>query len=209
MPPAGAAPIRRRSDQDRRACKPNIACLTNESYLETTRERTSTRHENLLLVICATDMAKIISYVSQRNPSMVVWVAQRFGQEQKDALKWLNESQGSKSGPLFFGAEARLARTKDAPPVPVFKLVSSPNGWKKGSGSSDSLRQMLGEVAVQAGILEQDMEDLYQSWFIETCDDWVVPYIGALLGTRTLSRISKTRFGRDPRYRVWMCKPPT
>jgi hypothetical protein len=177
--------------------------------LERTTQRTSTRDENLVLVICGTDLAKIISHVSQRNPSMVVWVAQRFGQEQKDALGWLNESLGSKSGPLFFGAEAKLARTKDAPPVPSFKLVSSPKGWKKRSGSSDNLRQMLGEIALQAGILEQDMEDLYQDWFIEICDDWVVPYIGALLGTRTLSRVSKTRFGRDPRYRVLKCKPPT
>jgi len=62
---------------------------------------------------------------------------------------------------------------------------------------------------VQAGILEQDMEDLYDNWFIETCDAWVVPYIGDLLGTGTLSHISKTRFGREPRYRVWKCKPPT
>jgi hypothetical protein len=162
-----------------------------------------------LLVVCGTDLAKIISHVSQRNPSMVVWVAQRLGQEQKDALEWLNASRGSKSGPLFFGAEARLARTKDAPPVPSFKLVSSPKGWKKRSGSSDNLKRMLSEIAIQAGILAQDIEDLYQAWFIETCDEWVVPYIGALLGTRALSRVSKTRFGRNPRYRVFKCKPPT
>jgi hypothetical protein len=44
------------------------------------------------------------------------------------------------------------------------------------------LQALLRVVAEQAGVLEQDIAHLYENWFIETCDDWVVPYIGALVG---------------------------
>jgi len=44
------------------------------------------------------------------------------------------------------------------------------------------LRDLLRVIATQADVLEQDIARLYDNWFIETCDDWVVPYIGDLLG---------------------------
>ncbi len=34
--------------------------------------------------------------------------------------------------------------------------------------------------------LDQDVAGLYENWFIETCSEWVVPYIGDLLRTRPL-----------------------
>ncbi len=44
------------------------------------------------------------------------------------------------------------------------------------------LRDFLRVMATQANLLEADIARLYNNWFIETCDDWVVPYIGDLLG---------------------------
>lgn len=44
------------------------------------------------------------------------------------------------------------------------------------------LRDLLRVLGAQADVLEQDIARLYDNWFIETCDDWVVPYIGDLLG---------------------------
>lgn len=44
------------------------------------------------------------------------------------------------------------------------------------------LRDLLRVLAAQADVLEHDIARLYDNWFIETCDDWVVPYIGDLLG---------------------------
>jgi hypothetical protein len=34
--------------------------------------------------------------------------------------------------------------------------------------------------------LQNDIDQLYENWFIETCDEWVVPYIGDLLGVQGL-----------------------
>ncbi|WP_433305761.1 hypothetical protein ACQP2F_18945 [Actinoplanes sp. CA-030573] len=46
------------------------------------------------------------------------------------------------------------------------------------------LAALLGIVAEQAGLLRADIEVLYANWFIETCADWVVPYLGDLVGYR-------------------------
>jgi hypothetical protein len=44
------------------------------------------------------------------------------------------------------------------------------------------LRDLLRVLSRQADVLEHDIARLYENWFIETCDDWVVPYLGDLLG---------------------------
>src|SRR6516164_7204361 len=36
-------------------------------------------------------------------------------------------------------------------------------------------------VAEQVANLRQNLDDLWDDFFIETCEDWVVPYIGALV----------------------------
>ncbi|MDX3310066.1 hypothetical protein ACWGH3_21020 [Streptomyces sp. NPDC054884] len=52
------------------------------------------------------------------------------------------------------------------------------------------LRALLTVVAEQAAVLEEDIERLYDNWFIETCDDWVTPYIGDLVGYELLPQIA-------------------
>lgn len=52
------------------------------------------------------------------------------------------------------------------------------------------LRALLGVLDGQREALEQDLGDLYSAWFIETCPEWVVPYIGDLLGVRPIRAIS-------------------
>jgi hypothetical protein len=42
-------------------------------------------------------------------------------------------------------------------------------------------------VAAQVEVLEQDIRELYENWFIETADDWVVPYIADLIGYRPVA----------------------
>jgi hypothetical protein len=48
------------------------------------------------------------------------------------------------------------------------------------------LRALLGVIAEQLDLVETDLEQLYDDWFIETCADWAVPYLGDLVGYRTL-----------------------
>ncbi|HSL72209.1 MAG TPA: hypothetical protein VK864_18315, partial [Longimicrobiales bacterium] len=46
------------------------------------------------------------------------------------------------------------------------------------------LGALLSVIAEQVAHLEDNLEQLYDDQFIETCADWVVPYIGDLLGYR-------------------------
>ncbi|MBW4671114.1 MAG: hypothetical protein KME60_27745 [Cyanomargarita calcarea GSE-NOS-MK-12-04C] len=48
------------------------------------------------------------------------------------------------------------------------------------------LKQYLALVEVVYGAIHDNIEALYHDLFIETCEDWVIPYIGDLLGTSHL-----------------------
>ncbi|HEV3408449.1 MAG TPA: hypothetical protein VG079_07175 [Gaiellaceae bacterium] len=48
------------------------------------------------------------------------------------------------------------------------------------------LRELLDVVADQASVLAESLEQMYDDQFIETCAPWVAPYIGDLVGYRTL-----------------------
>src|SRR5690606_27821166 len=42
------------------------------------------------------------------------------------------------------------------------------------------LEDLVGIIAEHASALEKDIGDLYDNWFIETCDEWVTSYIADL-----------------------------
>jgi tail protein P2 I len=56
------------------------------------------------------------------------------------------------------------------------------------------LRALVQVLADQAIVMEEDIAQLYDNWFIETCDEWVVPYISDLLGVRGLHPIEGATF---------------
>ncbi len=56
----------------------------------------------------------------------------------------------------------------------------------KGLDQRGPLQKLLAMIEQELEILETDVDDLYDDWFIETCDDWVVPYIGDLVGIQEL-----------------------
>ena len=46
------------------------------------------------------------------------------------------------------------------------------------------LKALLAVITEQADLLDADIQALYEDWFIETCQDWMVPYLGDLVGYR-------------------------
>lgn len=50
------------------------------------------------------------------------------------------------------------------------------------------LRELLSVVGEQVNLLEDDLARWYNNWFIETCEDWVVPYIGDLVGYESAAK---------------------
>src|SRR5258708_3519445 len=45
----------------------------------------------------------------------------------------------------------------------------------------EQLHALLRVVAEQVAIVEDDISRLYENWFIETYDDWAVPYMAYLI----------------------------
>jgi len=65
-------------------------------------------------------------------------------------------------------------------------LALLPANWRvrdaAAPGGGGALAGLLAVLAEVADALELDLDELHDDWFIETCADWAVPYIGELVG---------------------------
>jgi hypothetical protein len=65
----------------------------------------------------------------------------------------------------------------------IYRTLDSPdNGVTPGP-----LQEFCNRLGAQAAVLRRSIDRLWANQSIETCDDWVIPYIGQLLATRVLS----------------------
>jgi hypothetical protein len=64
------------------------------------------------------------------------------------------------------------------------------------------LRALLQVINEQVHLVEGNLDQLYDNWFIETCEDWVVPYIGALVGYRPVHQAGQPDGATSPRGRM-------
>jgi len=62
----------------------------------------------------------------------------------------------------------------------------------------EPLRALLQVISEQVNLLEDDMQQLYENWFIETCEDWVVPYLGDLIGYEPVHEAGEPSPGISP-----------
>ena len=69
----------------------------------------------------------------------------------------------------------------DASPDRLYELIPAVYRMRD-ADQGYPLRALLQVIAEQVNLVEEDITGLYENWFIETCEDWVVPYIGALIG---------------------------
>lgn len=58
------------------------------------------------------------------------------------------------------------------------------------AGQGESLRALLGILDEERALIESDIAGLYNNWFVETCDEWVLPYLGELIRARQLQGVS-------------------
>lgn len=64
------------------------------------------------------------------------------------------------------------------------------------------LRAVLRVINEQVNLVEDDIAQLYDNWFIETCQDWVVPYIGDLIGHRPVHEAGEAGDVASPQERA-------
>jgi len=53
----------------------------------------------------------------------------------------------------------------------------------------EPLRALLAVIEQELELVDADIEGLYENWFVETANEWVLPYIGDLLGVTPLHTI--------------------
>ena len=58
------------------------------------------------------------------------------------------------------------------------------------------LRALLSVIESELDRVEDDIRSLYDNWFIETCKEWVVPYLGDLLAVRNLHPLGSDVFSQ-------------
>ncbi|MGH3250349.1 MAG: hypothetical protein ACRDOI_29670 [Trebonia sp.] len=61
-----------------------------------------------------------------------------------------------------------------------------------GDDAAGPLRELLNRIGVQVAVVRRSIDGLWADQFIETCSDWVIPYLGALVATSPVT-------GLDPR----------
>lgn len=88
--------------------------------------------ENQLEKTDHTHLGQLMTYAAGLDAVTIVWIAERFTDEHRAALDWLNEITGERVS--FFGLEIELWRIGTSPIAPKFNVVSKPNDWIKEGG---------------------------------------------------------------------------
>lgn len=80
------------------------------------------------------------------------------------------------------------------PTVPLFERLPEIYRTRDAEQTPPNpLRAYLGAVEGPFGALHDDIARLYDNLFIDTCDDWVIPYLADLLGTTHLKGDPRTQ----------------
>jgi len=70
----------------------------------------------------------------------------------------------------------------------IYRIRDAENG--------EALYQLLSVISEQGSVLEENIRQLYDDQFIETCAPWVIPYIGDLIGANAVYEIQGAVSGR-------------
>lgn len=85
--------------------------------------------ENQLEKTDHSHLGQIITYAAGLQATAIIWIAQRFTEEHRAALDWLNEHTNEKM--RFWGVTVELWRIGNSALAPKFNVVARPNDWSK------------------------------------------------------------------------------
>lgn len=81
-------------------------------------------------------LGQILTYAAGLDAVTIIWIAERFTEEHRAAIDWLNRITDTEFN--FFGVEIELIKIGDSPAAPIFKVIAKPNGWSKEVRSSQA-----------------------------------------------------------------------
>lgn len=74
-------------------------------------------------------LGQLLTYAAGLDAVTIAWIAERFTEEHRATLDWLNERTDEHI--LFFGLEVELWKIGESPIAPKFNIVSKPNDWSR------------------------------------------------------------------------------
>lgn len=78
----------------------------------------------------------------------------------------------------------------------LYRLLPAIYRIRDAEQGKSPLKALLSVIDKEIGVLEDNLAQLYDDQFIETCAEWVVPYIGDLLGVSKLQPIKPGTFSQ-------------
>ncbi len=74
-------------------------------------------------------LGQLMTYAAGLDTVNIIWIAQKFNDQHRAALDWLNRITFEEFH--FFGIEVELWKIGDSAPAPKFNIVAKPNEWSK------------------------------------------------------------------------------
>jgi len=118
-------------------------------------------------------LGQLLTYASGLDAVTIVWIADRFTDEHRSTLDWLNRITDTTF--RFFGIEVELWRIGESPVAPRFNVVSEPNDWSK--AVAKAARAIDDGELSETRLLQRD----YWDSFHQVLDE----YGGVISGNRT------------------------
>ncbi len=158
--------------------------------------------ENQLERTDHTHLGQLMTYAAGLDAVTIIWIAQRFTEEHRAALDWLNRITDETFN--FFGLEIELYRIDDSLPAPMFKIVSKPNDWSKKVKKSATSQNVSGIKYLQQEFwqgLKDYMED--NKSFVKMQNASPVHWANIAIG-RSNFFLSATVNSRDSSINIWL-----
>src|SRR5215471_16162868 len=106
------------------------------------------------------------------------------------AVYRLKDGQMAQSQNLLTAAEQNQLATLQALSPPLTPVQQQELNDLQAKATRGPLQSLLLLIAEQLAAVEEDLDQLYDNQFIETCAPWVIPYIGDLIGYQEVKGVA-------------------
>lgn len=159
--------------------------------------------ENQLERTDHTHLGQLMTYAAGLDAVTIIWIAQKFTEEHRAALDWLNRITDDTF--TFFGIEIELYRIGNSNPAPMFNIVSKPNDWTKQVKKSTTVT-----IATETKLLQQEFWQGLKNYmesnksFVKMQNPLLQHWTNIAIG-RSNYHLSASVNSRDSSINIWLC----